>query len=133
NFTGTVTVPTPVNTTDATTKAYVDSASYLTAGTGLTRSGATLSVNASQTQITSVGTLIGLISSGSVSITNTTASTSSGTGALIVSGGSGISGSVYIGGNLSITGTSTHTGASTFTGTVTVPTPVNPTDATTKT
>ena len=117
---GTVTVPTPVNGSDAVTKTYTDNLSYLTAGTGLTKTGGTLSVNALQTQITSVGTLTGLASSGVINITNTTVSTSVLTGALTVAGGLGISGSVFVGGNLSITGT------------VTVPTPVNGTDAVNK-
>ena len=47
-------------------------------------------------------------SSGIVSITNTTASTSSGTGALIVSGGVGIAGSLHVGENVSVGGTLTY-------------------------
>src|SRR6478609_7827457 len=56
----------------------------ITAGTGLTKTGNTLSVNAAQTQITSVGTLTGLTSSGTVSITSTTDSLSTASGALQV-------------------------------------------------
>ncbi|KAJ3230661.1 hypothetical protein HDU81_004321 [Chytriomyces hyalinus] len=124
--TGTVTVPTSVNATDAAQKGYVDALSYLTAGTGLSLSSGTLSVNSSQSGIVSLGTLTGLTSSGVVSITNTTASASSVTGALTVAGGAGIAGNTNIAGNVSVTGTST------FTGTVTVPNPVNSTDAVTK-
>jgi len=51
--------------------------------------------NPSQPNITSVGTLTGLTSSGAVSVTNSTAATSTTTGALIVSGGVGISDKVY--------------------------------------
>ena len=40
----------------------------LTAGTGLTKTGSTLSINAAQTGITSLGTLTGLTSSGNVNI-----------------------------------------------------------------
>jgi hypothetical protein len=58
---------------------------------------------ASQPNITSVGTLTGLTSSGAVSITNNTASTNSTTGALTVTGGAGIGGNVNIAGNLSAT------------------------------
>jgi hypothetical protein len=126
SFTGTVTIPTPINTTDAATKLYVDTLSYVTAGTGLTKTGATVSINASQPQITSVGTLSSLTTTGPALVTNTTVSSSSTTGALIVSGGSGIAGSVYIGGKINVTGTST------FIGIVTIPTPVNTTDAATK-
>ena len=71
-FSGTLTVPTPVNGMDATTKSYIDGATYLTAGTGLSRAGATLSVNAAQTQITSVGTLTSFVDSGSI-VQNVTA------------------------------------------------------------
>ena len=122
-FSGVVTVPVPVNATDAGRKDYIDGLSYLIAGTGLTKTGVTLSVNASQTQITTVGTLTGLTSSGAVVITNNTAASSTTTGALLVSGGVGIVGSTFIGGNLSITGTSTLTGK------VTVPVPTAATDA----
>lgn len=73
-------------------KTYVDSLSLgsgstIVAGTGLTLTGSTLSVNAAQTGITSVGTLTGLESSGVVTITDTTDAPSANTGALIVSGG----------------------------------------------
>ncbi|KAI8903430.1 hypothetical protein DFJ77DRAFT_444267 [Powellomyces hirtus] len=58
------------------TKASVDSLStskqdLITAGTGLSKSGATLSVNPAQTQITSVGTLTALSVNGYINITNT--------------------------------------------------------------
>ena len=51
---------------------------------------------------------INITSSGIVSVTNTTASTSSATGALIVSGGVGIAGSLHVGENVSIGGTLTY-------------------------
>ena len=66
--------------------------------TGSTLTG-TLST-AAQTNITSVGTLTGLTSSGVVNITNGTNSTSSSTGALTVSGGIGVGGNVYVAGNI---------------------------------
>ncbi len=56
SVTGTATVSNPVNATDAANKAYVDGKAAI-AGTGLTLSGSTLSVNAAQSQITSVGAL----------------------------------------------------------------------------
>ena len=49
-----------------------------------------------------------ITSSGIVSVTNTTASTSSATGALIVSGGVGIAGSLHVGENVSVGGTLTY-------------------------
>ena len=77
----------------------------LTAGTGLTLTGNTLSVNAAQTQITSVGTLTALTSSGIISTTSGTASTGTTSGALQVSGGAGIGGALYVGGNIYMSGT----------------------------
>jgi hypothetical protein len=59
--------------------------------------GGTLST-ASQTNITTVGTLTGLTVSGEANITNTTLSTSTSTGALIVAGGVGVAGNLYVGG-----------------------------------
>lgn len=58
-----------------------------------------------QSNITSVGTLTTLTSSGQVNITNATASTSRTTGALIVTGGIGTSGDIYGGNNLVLTNT----------------------------
>jgi len=78
-------------------KTYVDGLSYLTAGIGVTLSGSTLNVNATQTGITSVGTLIGLTSSGIVSVTNTLDSTSTITGALQVAGGAAIAKTLFLG------------------------------------
>ncbi len=60
---------------------------------------------ASQPNITSIGTLTSLTSSGVVNITNETATTSPSTGALIISGGVGIGGGLNVTGN--ITGTLT--------------------------
>lgn len=65
-FSGTVSSATPTTTGHVTTKAYVDGLTFLTAGTGLTKTSGTLSVNAAQTQITSVGPLTGLTVSGSI-------------------------------------------------------------------
>lgn len=53
-------------------KSYVDGLTYLTAGTGLTKTGGTLSVNPVQTQITQVGTLQNLAMTGILSMTGTT-------------------------------------------------------------
>ena len=96
----------PILDSHLTTKAYVDnllSGTTVVAGTGLTLTGSTLSVNASQTQVTTVGTLTGLTVSGNTSITSGTASTSTSTGALVVSGGAGVSGSINIGGAVKLT------------------------------
>lgn len=56
----------PSTANHVTTKSYVDSAisSGVTAGTGLTKTGNSLAVNASQTQITTVGVLDGLAVTG---------------------------------------------------------------------
>ena len=82
---------------------------------------------AAQPNITSIGTLTGLTSSGAVSITNNTASSSTTTGALIITGGVGIGGATNIGGALSVTGNITGTLATvaqpniTSTGNLTIP------------
>jgi hypothetical protein len=55
--------------------------------------------------ITSVGTLTGLTSSGAVSITNNTASSSTSTGALTITGGLGVGGAIYAGASSSISAT----------------------------
>jgi hypothetical protein len=57
--------------------------------------GTTLASGVNASSLTSVGTLTGLTSSGAVSITNNTASSSTSTGALVVTGGAGIGGSLY--------------------------------------
>jgi hypothetical protein len=72
-------------------------------------------VNASQSNITSLGTLTGLTvngisnisainSNGIANLSNTTVSTSKTTGALTVAGGAGIGGNVWIGGDLNVEG-----------------------------
>jgi hypothetical protein len=111
SLTGSVNVPNPSANGHVTTKSYVDEATYLTAGTGLTKTGSNFSVNAVQTQITSLGTLSGLNSTGIIAITNNTASTSATTGALRVAGGIGIGGSLFVGQNLNVNGTTTLNGA----------------------
>ncbi len=60
---------------------------------------------ASQPNITSLGTLTSITSSGVANITNTTVATSKTTGALKVSGGAGIAGNVYAGAYYSDNGT----------------------------
>jgi hypothetical protein len=66
SFNGAVAVPNPTFANHATPKSYVDGATYLTAGTGLTRSGNTFTVDSNQNQITTVGTLNSLNVSGTV-------------------------------------------------------------------
>ena len=56
---------------------------------------------ASQPNITSVGTLTGLTSSGIINVTNNTTSSSTTTGALIVSGGVGINNNINVARNIS--------------------------------
>ena len=72
--------------------------------TSFSGSGANLTGIANTGYIDSVN----LTASGIVSFTNTTASTSSATGALIVSGGVGIAGSLHVGENVSVGGTLTY-------------------------
>ena len=98
---GTVIIPTAVNANEAVRKDYVDGLSYLTAGTGLTKTGNTLTVNSAQPSITSLGTVTGLTSSGAVHITDTTVSNDPSTGALTVGGGLGVGGSVNVAGSFS--------------------------------
>lgn len=75
-----------------------------TMGTGLTNTGGTLSVNASQTQITQVGTLTALdlsgalTSSNSIVTTDATNATSTTTGSLQTAGGLGVVKDVVVGG-----------------------------------
>ena len=83
-LTGTTTVPTPVNTTDAGRKDYIDGLSYLTASTGLTKTGSSLSVNASQNQITSVGTLTSLSIAASISSPLTVSTTYNAAGPTVI-------------------------------------------------
>ena len=75
-------------------------AGYLPTYSGLI--GGTLTT-AAQPNITSVGTLTSLNSSGIIAISNTTQATSTTTGALTVQGGAGFLKDVYIGGNLFVT------------------------------
>ena len=83
-LTGTTTVPTPVNTTDAGRKDYIDGLSYLTASTGLTKTGSSLSVNASQNQITSVGSLTSLSIAASISSPLTVSTTYNAAGPTVI-------------------------------------------------
>ncbi|KAJ3225396.1 hypothetical protein HDU81_007949, partial [Chytriomyces hyalinus] len=110
-FNGELTVPTPVNAGNPTTLEYTNGLSYLTAGTGLTLNLNVLTVNSSQTQITSVGTLSTLTVSGYTILPNTIDSTSSTTGSVTIAGGLGVAKSMNVGTNLSVTGTSVFTGA----------------------
>ena len=73
-FLGTVTVPTPTTALHAATKGYVDTA--YTAGTGLTLTSGSFSVNTAQSQITTVGTLTALGVSGNITLTNSAATSS---------------------------------------------------------
>lgn len=120
---GTITLNTaPTNPTDSSSKSYVDSSiinNTPVAGVGITKSGTTLSINSLQSQITQVGTLSGLSSSGPIIISSAASATSpTSGGALQVAGDVGINGAVYIAGNTVFTGNR-----------VTVPPTVNSSDA----
>ena len=74
----------------------------------------------SQTNITTLGTLTSLTSQGAVTITNNTATTQLGQGALQVSGGASIAGNLYVGGTLNLTGSQLDISSATFSNGVTV-------------
>jgi len=84
-----------------------------------TLTGVTLKSTVVNSSLTSVGTLTGLTSSGAVSITDTTNSANTTTGALKVSGGVGVAGNIYLGGGINSVGTIYAGGFSTSTGDVT--------------
>lgn len=72
--------------------------------------GTNLATNIVSSSLTTVGTLNSLTIAGPTNITTGTQSSSTLTGALVVSGGIGASGNAYIGGNLVVSGTITSTG-----------------------
>lgn len=80
------------------------------AGTGLSLTGNTFSVNTTQPQVVQVGTLVGLDVSGDLNSSSTTDSSSSTTGAINTTGGLGVAKKLYVGTNLAVAGTSTLTG-----------------------
>jgi hypothetical protein len=88
------------------------------AGTGLSGgSGTSLSVDSSQSQITSVGTLVGLTSAGAITFTDSTNSTSSVSGPVKTAGGVSVAKNIYIGGELNVSGDSVLFGDLTVMGT----------------
>ena len=88
---------------DVTGTANINSTGVITA-TSFSGSGANLTGVANTGRIDAAS----LTSSGIVSVTNTTDSTSSTTGALIISGGVGIAKSLFVGNNVTIGGTLTY-------------------------
>jgi hypothetical protein len=96
---------TTIGTAEASKALIVDSSRNIININGLTATTLTGTLaTANQSAITTVGTLTGLTSSGAVSITNNTASSSTSTGALIVTGGVGIGGAINVGSSSSIAG-----------------------------
>jgi hypothetical protein len=80
---------------------------------------ATVSTSA-QPNITSLGTLTSLTSQGKIIITDNTATTQLGQGALQVSGGASIAGNLYVGGTLNLTGSQLDIDSATFSNGVTI-------------
>ena len=97
------------DTTDsnATVKGDLADVATLFAGTGLTASSSVIGVDASQTQITAVGTLGSLTVGGVVDITDATDSSDAtgDTGALRTEGGASIAKKLYVGTDLDVDGT----------------------------
>ena len=75
-------------------------AANVTAGNAIATNLYGLIQTPTQSQITSLGTLTGLTSSGIIHVTNTTQSTNFNNGAVIIDGGLGVAKDVYIQGNL---------------------------------
>jgi hypothetical protein len=87
----------------------IGGATYIGGGLSVTGNITGTLTTSNQSNITTVGTLTGLTSSGIVSITNTTLSNNTNTGALVILGGVGIGNNLNIGGTLSVTGNITGT------------------------
>ena len=75
-------------------------AANVTAGNAIATNFYGLIQTPTQSQITSLGTLTGLTSSGIIHVTNTTQSTNFNNGAVIIDGGLGVAGDIRINGNL---------------------------------
>jgi hypothetical protein len=99
----------------------VDQDTYIIAETSAGNDDDTLTFNnAGATTLTLTGSLFDLKSAVQMAVNNTTQSTSTSTGALVVDGGAGIAKNVYIGGNLDVAGTMNFTGGADFQGSVTI-------------
>ena len=91
------------NASGGTVSGVVTATSFEGDGSSLTGVAATDYVVANSLKVLGISTFVG-----ATQVTDTTASTSSATGALIVSGGVGIAGSLHVGENVSIGGTLTY-------------------------
>lgn len=81
--------------------------------------GTNLATSVVSSSLTTLGTLTSLTVGGQTNITVGTQSSSTLSGALVVTGGAGVSGNVYIGGNVDISGNEHVGGNTVVTGTVT--------------
>lgn len=95
----------------------VDGLTYIAAETSPGASDDTLHFYASNG---STGVEVAQLDINKLNLLQTTASTSSSTGALVVAGGAGIGGNLNVGGNLAVAGSMDFTGGATFQGTVTL-------------
>jgi hypothetical protein len=98
----------------------VDQDTYIIAETSAGNDDDTLTFFTGGTQRATLNTTFDLSSTVNVVINNTTQSTSTTTGALVIDGGVGIAKNLYIGGNIDVAGSMQFTGGADFEGNVTI-------------
>jgi hypothetical protein len=98
----------------------VDQDTYIIAETSAGNDDDTLTFFTGGTQRATLNTTFDLSSTVNVVINNTTQSTSTTTGALVIDGGVGIAKNLYIGGNIDVAGTMQFDGGANFEGNVTI-------------
>jgi hypothetical protein len=98
----------------------VDQDTYIIAETSAGNDDDTITFYTGGTQRATLNTTFDLSSTVNVVINNTTQSTSTSTGALVIDGGVGIAKNLYIGGNIDVAGTMQFDGGANFEGNVTI-------------